>query len=91
VALPAQASADLQSVHPRHENVEDDRVRLAVLSETLEGLLPVGCKLDVVALELEGAAKGITHRAFVVDNQDPHGSIVRFQPEKRLRMGLHRS
>jgi hypothetical protein len=72
MALPAQAPADLEPVHVRHEDVEDHGVRLAVGAQALERLLAVGGELDVVPLELEGASERIANCPLVVDHQDLH-------------------
>jgi hypothetical protein len=53
--------------------------------EPVEGLGAVPGELDLVALELEGAAERLAHSPFVVHDQDLHGSIVRVDSEKRLR------
>ena len=42
-------------------------------------------KLAFADLELERAAERFAHGSFVVDHQDLHGSIVRFESEKSLR------
>ena len=82
------APADLQAVHTRHEDVEDHGVGLVAVLERGEGLQPVVGELDLVALELEGAAQRLAHRPFVVDDQDLHGSIVRIESENWLRARL---
>ena len=53
--------------------------------ERCERLDAVVGELDLVALELERAAERLAHGPFVVDDQDLHGSIVRFESEKSLR------
>ena len=67
----AQPAADLEPVHLGHQNVEHDRVR-RMQREALEGLRPVGRKLDVVTLEPQRALEGGANRRFVVDDQNPH-------------------
>ncbi len=44
--------------------------------EPVQRLAPVGGELDLVPLELERAPQRLAHGAFVVDDQDLHGSIV---------------
>ncbi len=73
----AQAPADLEPVRARHEDVEDDRIRLRVHLESPKCLLAVLGKLDVVALELERTPQGVAHSALVVDHENAHGRIVR--------------
>ncbi len=68
----SQASAHFEPVGARHEDVEDDRVRLRVELEPPKRLLTVLGELDAVALELERPPQGVAHRALVVDDQDVH-------------------
>jgi hypothetical protein len=85
--LPPRRSlpCDFQPVETGHEDVEDHRVGLAVRLERLERSDAVVGELDLVALELEGAAERLAHRPLVVHDQDLHGSIVRIDSEKKLR------
>jgi hypothetical protein len=87
VTAAADPTADLEPVDHGHQDVEDDRIRLAVAVrlEALERLLAVGSQLDLVALELEGPAEGLTHGPFVVHDQNLHSTIVVAEAERRLR------
>ena len=86
VARAADPAADLEPVQPRHEHVENDGVVLPVRLEPLERLASVLGEVDVVALELERAAERVAHGRLVVDDQDLHGRIVRFESERGLRL-----
>ncbi len=87
VAAAAKPAAHLEPIDPGHEHVEEDGVRLsvAVRLEELERLLAVGSQLDLVALELERSTEGLPHSAFVVHDQNLHGTIVIAESESRLR------
>ena len=74
VSRSTEVAADLDTVDPRHEDVEHDGVRVAVVgAEALDRLGPVGSQLHLVALELERAPQRLAHCAFVVHHQDLHG------------------
>ena len=73
----AKPAADLEPVGAGHEDVENDRVRRRLEIEALERLLAVLRELDAVPLELESTAERVADRAFVVDDQNVHRSIVR--------------
>ena len=55
--------------------------------EPPERLVAVRGELHAVALELEGAPKGLANGALVVDDEDVHGCIVRTR-RRRLRRVL---
>jgi hypothetical protein len=71
-ASPADRAADLEAVHARHQDVEDDRVRLGLGLEARQRIAAVLGELDLVPLELERAAQRLAHRPLVVDGEDPH-------------------
>ena len=67
----AQAPADLEPVHPRHQQ-SSTSASGAPLGERIERLLPVRGQLGVVALHPQRAVDGVAHRRLVVDHQDAH-------------------
>ena len=78
ISLPgaSQASAHLEPVGARHEDVEDDRVRLRFELEPSERLLTVLGELHAIPLELERPPQRVAHRTLVVDDQDLHRAAL---------------
>ncbi len=72
VAARAQAAADLEAVEVRHQDVEDDRVELAV-REPLQRVEPVGGRRDAVPVELERGLDRLADVGVVVDDEEPAG------------------
>ncbi len=85
-AGPPQPPADLEPVHVRHQDIEDDEIRpVAVRLEALERFGAVRRQLHVVALEPQRAAERLAHRRIVVHDQDLHAHIVAPECEGTLR------
>ena len=61
---------------PRLDGLEACR-RLRKDGNSLPVLMLTARELDLVALELQRAAKRVAHGRLVVDDQDPHGDILR--------------
>jgi hypothetical protein len=66
VAEPAQ---QLQAVHPRHPDVEEDEVE-APAGDAGEGRLSVGGGVDAVARRAQLEADQLARRAVIVDDED---------------------
>src|SRR5205823_8590080 len=84
-ARAPQRPRDLEAVRARHEDVEDDRVRLRLRLELLQRVAAVHGEPDVVAFELERTPQRLAHGALIVDYQDLHGIIVSRESESCLR------
>ena len=91
----AKRAAGREAVEPRHEDVEDDEVRLVGLGvEELERFESVRGDVHLVALELERARDGAPQGAIVVDDQNPgrRPGLLRPRPHGRyLLLPGHRS
>ena len=75
----AHPAADLETVDPRHQHVEDHRVGLVGRLDAREGLAAVRGQLDLVAFQLERTAQRVANGPFVVDDEDLHAPIVALQ------------
>ena len=75
IAPATHAPSNLETVDSGHQDVEDDGVGLVGL-QAVQRLAAIGGVLDLVTLELERAAERLADSAFVVDDEDPHASIV---------------
>jgi hypothetical protein len=65
--------AGLPAVEPRHQNVQDDRIRgRALVAEETECLDPVRSERDLVAFETERAPERFAERSIVVDYENSH-------------------
>ena len=72
VAVPAKLAHDLEAVHARQHDVEDDGVVQAALGEGEAGGAVVG-GLGLVAVLLEDVADGVGEVALVLNDQNVHG------------------
>ena len=70
-----------QASSPSSRGIETSRTTASTpsLLEPVQRLLAVGGQLDVVALELEGAAERVPDGGLVVDDENLHTVIVRMQ------------
>ena len=76
-----------QASSPSSRGIETSRTTASTPSplSRSQRLLAVAGQLDVVALELEGAAERVPDGGFVVDDENLHTVIVRTELRRRLR------
>ena len=70
-ALGAQAAADLEAVHARHEHVDHDRVR-GVSVDPLQRIHAVDGEAHLVPAQPQRRAERLPHREIVVHDQHAH-------------------
>ena len=84
-AVAAQRAGDLEPVDARHQHVEHHRVGLGLGLQPLECLRAVLGQFDLVAFELQRAAKRLPHGPLVVHHKDLHVRIVAPEAERGVR------
>ena len=80
----AERLADRVSVHSRHDDVEQDQIRLLPLDE-LERLLAGGGAQDRVAPGDEHGLQQLDVLRHVVDDEDASGAVASHRSSARLR------